>query len=313
MKFSIITPVLNRPDYLDNTIKSVIRQEGNFEIEYIIQDGGSNNITIDLIKKWETAILEKKEKIHCSGIEFKWYSEPDLGMYDAVAKGFSKSTGDILAWINSDDFYLPGAFATVSEILSNYPEVEWLSGLKAVSNKHNSIVEISAHQRPYYRDYVKKGFYQSKYKKYGFSWIQQDCLFWRKNLWCRASTNDLMNKKYAGDFFLWREFARFSNLVLVHSIFSSYRFHGDQITKTPELYVSEIHKEDFSPPKRLIAYNILYKLLFIFPNIMNKWTAKYEITYKLLLKILGLNWRTVKAPRIKWCHKKQRWILEETY
>ncbi|HEY4500327.1 MAG TPA: glycosyltransferase, partial [Candidatus Paceibacterota bacterium] len=100
MKFSIVTPVYNGQAHIRETIESVLSQEGDFEIEYFIMDGGSTDATVEIVLEY--ASRDKRVSV---------FSEKDSGMYDAVNKGFFKATGDVYAYINSDDVYEPGAFA----------------------------------------------------------------------------------------------------------------------------------------------------------------------------------------------------------
>jgi glycosyltransferase involved in cell wall biosynthesis len=107
IKLSIITVTLNSEKYLEDTIQSVINQ-GYINFEYFIIDGGSNDSTIEIIKKYEK---------YLSG----WISEPDNGMYDAINKGIAKSSGEIIGIINSDDYYFPNAFDKVIKAFENKP------------------------------------------------------------------------------------------------------------------------------------------------------------------------------------------------
>ncbi len=105
-KISIVTPNLNQGKFLEETILSVLDQKYP-NLEYIIIDGGSTDNSIDIIKKYEKNL-------------FYWTSEKDNGMYEAIQKGFEKATGDIMAWINSDDLYHRNVFFVVAEIFSNF-------------------------------------------------------------------------------------------------------------------------------------------------------------------------------------------------
>ena len=107
---SIVTPSLNQGQFIEQTIKSVLLQEGNFYIDYIIVDGGSNDNSIEVIKKYDKLLIFKKYPIKCKGISYRWWSRLDNGQSHAINQGFKITKGDILAWINSDDFYEPGVF-----------------------------------------------------------------------------------------------------------------------------------------------------------------------------------------------------------
>jgi glycosyltransferase involved in cell wall biosynthesis len=108
---SIITPSFNQGAFIEDCIKSVISQEGDFEIDYIIVDGGSSDDSLEIIKKYDRLICERHFKPGCRRIRYRWASEKDTGQSNAINKGFRLAEGEIAAWLNSDDYYLPGAFA----------------------------------------------------------------------------------------------------------------------------------------------------------------------------------------------------------
>ena len=113
-KLSIITPSYNQAQYLEETILSVLKQ--NYEpLEFIIIDGGSRDGSVDIIRQYEDQISY-------------WVSEKDRGQAHALNKGLEKATGDIVAYINSDDLYLPGAFAAAISYFQEHPECDWLCG-----------------------------------------------------------------------------------------------------------------------------------------------------------------------------------------
>ena len=104
MRFSIITVCLNSVHTLEKTIQSVISQE-NVELEFIIVDGGSEDGTLDLIKKYGKKIT-------------KWISEPDQGLYDAMNKGVHMATGDVISFLNSNDWYEENIFPFIESVFS---------------------------------------------------------------------------------------------------------------------------------------------------------------------------------------------------
>jgi glycosyltransferase involved in cell wall biosynthesis len=113
---SVITPSLNHCEFLEETIRSVISQEGNFKIDYIIMDGCSNDGSLSIIRKYESLLKDEQYSINCCGITYRWLSEPDYGQTDAINKGFSIATGTLLGWLNSDDILLPGALDHIAKI-----------------------------------------------------------------------------------------------------------------------------------------------------------------------------------------------------
>jgi glycosyltransferase involved in cell wall biosynthesis len=113
-KISIVTPAFNQGRYIEETIRSVLLQ-GYPNLEYIIIDGGSNDETVDIIKKYEPWITY-------------WISEPDKGQSHAINKGLARCTGDIFNWLNSDDCYTPGALFEVASIFVSKPEILVVSG-----------------------------------------------------------------------------------------------------------------------------------------------------------------------------------------
>jgi carbamoyltransferase len=113
-KISIVTPSFNQGQFIEETIRSVLDQ--NYpDLEYLVIDGGSTDQTIDIIRKYETQLSH-------------WESEKDRGQVHAINKGLTRATGDIFAFVNSDDIYLPGTFATVAKYFDEHPSAEWICG-----------------------------------------------------------------------------------------------------------------------------------------------------------------------------------------
>jgi glycosyltransferase involved in cell wall biosynthesis len=110
---TIVTISYNQASYIESTIKSVLNQSYS-NIEYIVVDGGSTDGTIEILKRYEDRL--------------KWISEKDRGPEDAVNKGFRMAHGDLLAWIASDDEYLPGTFDTVANYFVQHPDVDMVYG-----------------------------------------------------------------------------------------------------------------------------------------------------------------------------------------
>lgn len=103
-KISVITPSYNQARFIEQTIRSVLLQRYP-NLEYIIIDGGSSDGSREIIRKYEPWLAY-------------WVSEPDRGQSHAINKGFERATGDVLCWLNSDDYYLPDALLTVGRTLA---------------------------------------------------------------------------------------------------------------------------------------------------------------------------------------------------
>jgi glycosyltransferase involved in cell wall biosynthesis len=113
LKFSIVTPSFNQAKFIRETIESVLGQEYP-SLEYIVIDGGSTDGTLDILRSYGNRLI--------------WISEPDHGQADAINKGFRMANGDVFAWLNSDDMYLPGALKAVAAFFENNPSVGLVYG-----------------------------------------------------------------------------------------------------------------------------------------------------------------------------------------
>ena len=113
---SIITPSFNQASYLEQTLRSVLDQDYT-RVEYIVIDGASTDGSVEIIKKYagtlESGSLLPDNRQQAVGFQNRsiayWVSEKDSGQAEAINKGFTRATGEIVAWLNSDDYYLPGA------------------------------------------------------------------------------------------------------------------------------------------------------------------------------------------------------------
>jgi glycosyltransferase involved in cell wall biosynthesis len=125
---SIVTPSYNQGAFLPATIESVIGQEGDFCLDYLIIDGGSTDGSDAIIREYDDRLRRGAWPIRCAGITLRWLSEPDAGQADALIKGFRLATGDIFAWLNSDDTYLPGALQAAAVFFREHPTIGLMYG-----------------------------------------------------------------------------------------------------------------------------------------------------------------------------------------
>lgn len=205
-KITVVTPSYNAERFIEATIRSVLRQ--NYpNLEYIIVDGGSTDGTVDIIKKYEDQLTE-------------WISEPDDGSYHAIQKGFDRSDGEVMAWLNADDIYPKNALLSVGKIFSSLSRVKWIQGYPTEVDEDGRFI-VS----PMTRDAHGQMLRWSKYDYYmeDYRWIQQESTFWRRDLWEKAGGYIDTNFKYAADLEVWSRFFRHERLYVTEFILGGYR------------------------------------------------------------------------------------------
>lgn len=210
-KISIVTPNYNQVSFIEATIQSVLSQ--NYpNLEYIIIDGGSTDGSVEIIKKYESELAY-------------WVSEPDNGMYEAIQKGFDRSTGEIMAWLNSDDMYHPKSLYTVADVFNTLKNVDWITGIPTIYDEYGRIVEIGENSK-----WSKYDFYSNNY-----NWIQQESTFWRRSIWNKINSTLNISLKYAGDFDLWIRFFDVAELYTIPALLGGFR-----VQRTGQLSVVQI-------------------------------------------------------------------------
>ena len=199
MRVSIVTPSYNQVQYIEETIQSVLSQ--NYpDIEYIIVDGGSTDGTVDIIKKYEDKLAY-------------WVSEKDKGQTEAINKGFARAKGDILAWINSDDSYEPGAVSAAVKFLQEHPHVGMVYGDCNFINQSGKVIgKFNAAQTDY------------RLIRQGYVHIPQQTMFFRADLWKQVGPLD-PSFYFAMDYDLWTRIAARAEIRYVPQTWANFRLH----------------------------------------------------------------------------------------
>ena len=278
--FTIITPSFNQDQFIEKTINSVLSQEGGFYIDYIVADGGSTDNSVEIIKKYDKLLKNKKYPVKCKGINYRWWSEKDNGQSHAINKGLTLASGDVLAWINSDDFYEQGAFRYINNMFKSYKQIDLFYGdCYQVTDKKLEKKLIKLKQIDY-----------KKIIKWGCL-IYQPAAFFTKRI---INKIGLLNEelKYCMDYDLWLRILKENNCLYCPRVLANYRLWPDSKTVSQ---IKKLHQESekvrrkyggriFEQPnisriRSLIPFSALVK---------NKYPKIYKFLKIKLYKIINL-------------------------
>jgi len=221
MKLTIVTPSFNQGRFIEDTIKSVLSQEGDFYIEYLVMDGGSADGSVDVIKKYGSLLESGEWPVKCLGINYKWKSEKDKGQADAIRKGFERAGGEVFAWLNSDDVYLPGAIKKALNYLSAHPDAGMVYGKGYNVDEAGDILE----------ECPTRGFDIEGLAAFNF--ITQPSVFFRKEAYLAAGGMDT-GLHYSLDLDLWVRIGRRYRVGYIEEFLSGARLHRSAKTVSKE-------------------------------------------------------------------------------
>ena len=219
-RITLITPVRNSAHYIEQTIRSVICQQYP-NLEYFIEDGGSTDGTLDIIRKYEDQL---------SG----WSSQPDNGMYDALNRGFARSTGEVMGWISATDLLHTRSLFVVGSVFRALPSVEWITGRPTGFSEEGWPVGVNRSLRRWSRWRFLAG--SNRY-------IQQESTYWRRSLWERAGGQMDASRRGGSDFELWMRFFRYARLYSVNALIGGFRVHSDSLSLDASREMHRIHDE----------------------------------------------------------------------
>ncbi len=257
---SVVTPSFQQAAYLPDTCRSIL-QQADHVYEYVIQDGGSTDGSTKVINSfaidWQHSTSSKPSS---KAPALRYESKKDSGQSDAIATAFAKTSGkptDLMAWINSDDFYLPGAFAFVVDYFARHPDVDVIYGHRVLVDENSR--EIGRwFLPPHDADVLRLN-----------DFVPQETLFWRRRIWDKVGGLD-KSFKFAMD---WDLLLRFQDagarIVRVPYFLGCFRIHPAQKTSasmhdTGQAEITLLRERTFGrpfPPQELEKNPLLLRYL----------------------------------------------------
>ncbi|MGC8856113.1 MAG: glycosyltransferase family 2 protein [Anaerolineae bacterium] len=195
---SVVTPSYNQARYLEHTLRSVLEQDYP-HIEYIVIDGASTDGSVDIIRHYADRLAY-------------WVSEKDNGQAEAINKGFSHAHGEILAWLNSDDYYLPGAVSAAVATFAAHPQAVLVYGNMLAVNAHGEIINHLRYRQLRLEDLL------------GFEIIGQPAVFFRRSAFEKTAGLDA-TFHFLLDHLLWIKIAQQGEIVHAEQTWAAARYH----------------------------------------------------------------------------------------
>ncbi|MET4138762.1 glycosyltransferase family 2 protein [Pedobacter sp. UYP1] len=274
-KITVITPSFNQGAYLEHTITSILNQ-GYPNLEYIVIDGGSTDHSVEIIKKYEHLLTY-------------WVSEKDNGLYHALQKGFARSTGEIMCWINSDDMHHRRSLMTIAELFKDFPDINWIMG-------KNTFYDEQGREFIYGTNMFNERW--SKWKMYDQDgeYIQQESVFWRRSLWEKSGAYIDTNLSLASDAELWLRFFRHDQLYSTELLLSGFRFRsGIQKSKDQrEEYIVEL--STVIQRELSIGNTRAYFQFMRFIKFFAKLVPLFKLKSKIIMKVMAMPPKIVYNP-----------------
>jgi len=206
-----VTPSYNQAAYLEQTIRSVLEQDYP-RIEYFVVDGASTDHSAEIIKKYSLENRQQAVGLQNHFINW-WVSEKDAGQGDAINKGLARTKGEIIAWLNSDDYYLPGTLAKVVKIFEENPDIVMVYGDMLAVDAQGRTINVLKYQQLTLQDLLC------------FQIIGQPSVFFRHDVYEKTGGLDT-SLHFLLDHHLWIRIAQHGKILHVPQIWSAARYHA---------------------------------------------------------------------------------------
>lgn len=230
MRVSIVTTTYNAMPFVAETIRSVL-QSSYADLEYLIVDAGSQDGTLEFLQK----IDDPRVSVDILR---------GAPQYVALDWGLRRASGEIAAWLNGDDMYMPWTISCVARLFREFSDLQWLTGLPVFANTEGDCT-FFANLSSYPRRYIRNGWFSER----AFGNLVQESMFWRRSLYENAGGLDL-RFEHAADFELWTRFAKHAALEALDIPLAAWRRHDRNRSRVgASSYLAEVDKISSDLPK----------------------------------------------------------------
>jgi len=236
-RISIVTPSLNQAAFAERTVESVLSQQGDFDLEYLVYDGGSTDGTLEVLRR------------HAGAGRLRLVVEPDRGQADAINKGLRAASGDILGFLNSDDILYPGALARVADAFRREPGALWVHGKCEIVDERDRPIRgwVTAYKERRCRRYSHRSLLIENF-------ISQMTVFWRSSVHERVGYLDA-SLRYSFDYEFWLRLAGLGDPVYIPERQAAFRWYrtsksGSSFRRQFEEDLAAFHRH--APPEALL-------------------------------------------------------------
>ncbi len=224
MRICVITPSFNQRPFLEQTLRSVLGQQGEFELQHLVHDAKSTDGSVELLASIKDPRL-------------RWHSEKDAGQADAINRAIARADGDVLGWLNSDDLYAPNALSAVARAFSD-PAVQWVIGRYQIIDTDGSVI-----REPIVK-YKNRSLDRYSYRRLlRENFIAQPAVFWRRTFGASIGPLDT-TLHYTMDYDLWLRMGRVAEPVILHPVLAQFRLH-------PSSKSGKVNREQFDEGYRV--------------------------------------------------------------
>lgn len=239
LKISIVTSVLNGGAYLAEAMKSVTAQSYD-NWDYLIIDAGSDDGSYE---QAQAAASDPRIRVERRAGE---------GLYASLLWGLEQSKGDMLAWLNADDFYPSWSFASLQRFMARRPDAQWVTGLPGCWDREGRLQFVRA--RAWHpKSFIRRGMFHGE----ALGFLQQESMFFSRTLFEKLTADEKKTfaaQKYAGDFYLWKKLAEHAPLVTAPTLLGGFRQHDRNMSAAnAEGYMAEARALGAWTPPPVIA------------------------------------------------------------